>query len=190
MPRIQITKVANLNSFELSHAYSEMRWSRIASSDLAAESSATASADALWAVRSRGEYSAFGLFGQPTQRTTRVEVHSSDVLRNSGARRPVQELDAVSDENSRGKLQNVVVNSNAECRRLRLCAGPVSVLASGHRRATRVRLRGSLSTKSSRVLAGPRCEISTFRQQQQNERDDAHEEASGFGNSRQQARNS
>ena len=34
----------------------------------------------------------------------RVEVHSSDVLKDSGARRPVPELDAASDGNSRGKL--------------------------------------------------------------------------------------
>jgi hypothetical protein len=38
----------------------------------------------------------------------------TEVPRNSGARRPVLELDAVSGENSRGKFQNVVVNSTAK----------------------------------------------------------------------------
>jgi len=44
----------------------------------------------------------------------RVEVNSSDVLEIVGSERTVQELDAVSDENSRRKLQNVVVNSSVE----------------------------------------------------------------------------
>ena len=37
-------------------------------------------------------------------------MHSSELLRNSEARPPNHELDAVSDENSRGKVQNVVAN--------------------------------------------------------------------------------
>ena len=43
----------------------------------------------------------------------RTEINSSELLRNSGARPPFPKLDIVSDENSRGKLQNVVVNSTA-----------------------------------------------------------------------------
>jgi hypothetical protein len=50
---------------------------------------------------------------QPRERP-RVEVNSSDVLEIVGSERTVQELDAVSDENSRRKLQNVVVNSSVE----------------------------------------------------------------------------
>ncbi len=41
-------------------------------------------------------------------------MNSSELLRNSGARPPFYELDAVSDENSRGKLQNVVANRCAD----------------------------------------------------------------------------
>ena len=49
----------------------------------------------------------------PTPRPTRLEMNSSELLRNSEARPPISELDTVSDENSRGKLQNVVANSKA-----------------------------------------------------------------------------
>jgi hypothetical protein len=40
-------------------------------------------------------------------------MNSSELLRNSGLRPPFYELDAVGDENSRVKLQNVVANSSA-----------------------------------------------------------------------------
>ena len=46
----------------------------------------------------------------------RVEVNSSDVLEIVGPERTVQELAAVSDENSRRKLQNVVANSSVVVR--------------------------------------------------------------------------
>ena len=50
---------------------------------------------------------------QSKRERPRVEVNSSDVLEIVGSERTVQELDAVSDENSRRKLQNVVVNSSS-----------------------------------------------------------------------------
>jgi len=40
-------------------------------------------------------------------------MNSYELLRNRGARSPFYELDALGDENSRGKLQNVVANSTA-----------------------------------------------------------------------------
>ncbi len=44
-------------------------------------------------------------------------MNSSELLRHSAARPPFYELDAVSDENSRRKLQNVVVNRMASWRK-------------------------------------------------------------------------
>jgi len=51
---------------------------------------------------------------QSKRERPRVEVNSSDVLDIVGPERTVQELAAVSDENSRRKLHNVVVNSSAK----------------------------------------------------------------------------
>jgi len=43
-------------------------------------------------------------------------MNSSELLRDSAARPHFYELDPVSDENSRRKLQNVVVNRSAQHR--------------------------------------------------------------------------
>ena len=106
----------------------------------------------------------------PIARATRIELNSSELLRNSAAGSPFYELDVASDENSRGKVQNVVGNSTAKSLRGESYRfhpsrmfGPCDHLVRAALETHSARLLGLLSRLSDASIARSQLADSTVR---------------------------